>query len=192
MTKLFNQIYYSFPVQLLVFHFRSNLLLIGIWIVFFLLVSGNLGLKLGFQYLFLDAEYIEEVNFWSFFFMGIAFGGLIMSWNLTTYLLSAHHFPFLATLARPFTKFSINNIIIPICFLFYYLFEIILFQSTAQDKTTYEIFLNTLGLVFGGFTVVLSYSIYFHYTNRDITYYKKKTLQASKLNKILCAWSPKC
>ena len=168
-----NNIYYSFPIQLLVFHLRSNHLLIFIWIIFILFLSGNLGQKLGFQFLFLDPEYLGSVNFWSFFFLGFAFGGLTMSWNLTTYLLGAQYFPFLATLSRPFTKFSLNNTVIPIGILLYYLLQMVLFQSGFQDKDVYTIFLNGLGLIFGGFSVVLGYSVYFHYTNRDINYYQR-------------------
>ena len=62
--------------------------------VFFLLISGTLARKLGFQYLFLDPEYMGNVNFWSFFFVGLGFGSFFMSWNLAIYLLSAHYFPF--------------------------------------------------------------------------------------------------
>lgn len=165
-------IWFSFPVQLLILHLRSNLLLIGSWVILLMMISGNLGRKLGLQYLFLDPEYLGAVNFWSFFFIGIAYGGFFMSWNLTTYLLSAQYFPFLATLSRPFTKFSLNNALIPLGFFIYYLTIIISFQAGYEKLTLESIFLNGLGLLFGGLTLVSFYSIYFNYTNRDISYYK--------------------
>lgn len=138
-----------------------------------MIINGQMGLRLGLQYLFLDPEYLNEVNFWSFLFIGLAYGGFLMSWNLTTYLLSAHRFPFLATLSRPLTKFSLNNIIIPLSFFIFYLVKIISFQSLEQSNSGEQIFLSTLGIIFGTFTIVLLYSLYFHFTNRDINYYRK-------------------
>ena len=174
MKKRLIDIWFSFPLQLLVLHLRSNLLLIGSWLVLVMMLSGNLGRKLGLQYLFLDPEYLGEVNFWSFFFIGIAYGGFFMSWNLTTYLLSAQYFPFLASLSKPFTKFSLNNAIIPLVFFIYYLIIIINFQAGYEKLGIEEIFYNGLGLLFGGLSLISFYSIYFNYTNRDISYYKNK------------------
>ncbi len=173
MKKWLYNLYYSFAFQLVVFHLRSNHLLLGLWIVLILFISGGLASKLGARYLFLDPEYLDHVDFWSFLFLGFAYGGFLMSWNLTTYLLSAHQFTFLATLSRPFTKFSLNNAIIPLGMLFFYLANIIIFQYGAFSA--YEIFLNCLGFLFGGFTLILFYSLYFHITNRDITYYRKRS-----------------
>lgn len=165
-------IWFSFPVQLLILHLRSNLLLIGSWLILLLMLSGGFGRKLGLQYLFLDPEYLGQVNFWSFFFIGLAYGGFFMSWNLTTYLLSAQYFPFLASLSRPFTKFSLNNALIPLAFFIFYVGMIIRFQAGYEKLPLEIIFFNALGLLFGGLTLVSFYSIYFNYTNRDISYYQ--------------------
>lgn len=174
MRNWIHNFYYSFPVQLIVLHLRSNLSLILIWLFLLLLITGQVGRKLGLQYLFLDPEYLGEVNFWSFFFMGLAYGGFFMSWNLTTYLLSAHFFPFLASLTRPFTKFSLNNFVIPLGFYLFYSGTLIYFQSAYEKLSAGTIFLNWLGLTFGAFTLILFYSIYFYFTNRDIGYYQKR------------------
>lgn len=176
MRNWLSNIYYSFSVQLLVLHVRSNLSLIVIWLFLFLLITGQIGSKLGFQYLFLDPEYLGYVNFWSFFFLGLAYGGFFMSWNLTTYLLNAHFFPFLASLSRPFTKFSLNNFVIPLGFFVFYSGLLIHFQIAYEQLPGEEIFLNWLGLLVGTFTMILFYSIYFYFTNRDIDYYKKRKL----------------
>lgn len=169
-TRLTN-IYHSFPFQLLVLHFRSNLLLIGLWAILAFIMTGVIGQRLGLLYLFLDPEYLGAVNFWSFYFVGFAFGGFLMSWNLTTYLLNAHYFPFLASLERPFTKFCLNNFVLPISFLLFYLVLLIYFQSSYEGFSFEQIFLNSLGFLFGALTIVLFYSFYFHFTNRDIQYY---------------------
>lgn len=174
MRNWIHNFYYSFPVQLIVLHLRSNLSLILIWLFLLLLITGQIGRKLGLQYLFLDPEYLGQVNFWSFFFLGLAYGGFFMSWNLTTYLLSAHFFPFLASLTRPFTKFSLNNFVIPLGFYLFYSGMLIHFQWAYEKLSAGTIFLNWLGLTFGAFTLVLSYSVYFYFTNRDIGYYQKR------------------
>ena len=173
MRDWFRNIYYSFPFQLLLFHIRSHHLLLLMWLIFVLLISGNLGSKLGFQFLFLDPEYLGDVNFWSFFFLGLGFGGFLMTWNLTTYLLSAHFFPFLATLSRPFTKFCLNNLLIPFTFFVFYLSYLIYFQLTFESWGFEIIFLNCLGLIFGIFSLIILNFLYFHYTNKDIFSYQR-------------------
>lgn len=166
-------IYYSFPFQLLLFHIRSHHLLLLMWLVFILLIAGKIGTNLGLQYLYLDPEYLGEVNFWSFFLMGLAFGGFLMTWNLTTYLLCAHLFPFLATLSRPFTKFCLNNLVLPSILFFLYLGHIIYFQATFESGNFEYIFYNCMGLISGAFCLILLNFFYFHFTNKDISSYVK-------------------
>jgi len=160
-------------VQLAVLHLRSNLLLLGLWLVLAGFISGNLGYKLGFQYLFLDPEYLGEVNFWSFFFLGLAFGGFFMTWSLTSYLLTAHHFPFLASLSRPFTKYSINNLLLPALFFGYFLAKLMHFQRNFQRWAWDEILLLPIGMITGALVLILLYTFYFRFTNRDISHYTK-------------------
>ncbi len=167
-------IFYSFPIRLLQLHLRSNLLLIGMWAFLITLITGIIGRKLGFQYLFLDPEYLNAVNFWSYFMIGLTFGGFLMTWNLTTYLLTAHHFPFLASLRNPFTKFCLNNLLLPILFLIFYVFAIIHFQLRFEGWTTEDILLQVIGLLTGMLTLLIFYFLYFHYTNQDISSYKKQ------------------
>lgn len=173
---LFQSIWYSFPVRLLLLHLRSNLLVLSLWLVLIFVMTGVLGKNLGAQYLFLDPEYLGKVNFWSFFLLGLAFGGFLMTWNLTTYLTNAHHFPFLATLLRPFTKYCLNNIILPLLFFGFYLGLVIYFQAFFESWGALDIFLHCLGLLSGMATLVLLYFLYFHFTNRDISYYSQRGL----------------
>lgn len=183
MRKQIEAVFFSFPVQLLVLHIRSNQLLIFLWIIIAMLISGSLGLKLGLRYLFLDPEYLGAVNFWSFFFVGFAFGGFMMTWNLTTYLLAAHYFPFLASLSRPFTKFSINNLLIPLAFLMYYIGSIIHFQSDYEELPFGEIFQNCLGIFFGALTLIVCNIVYFYFTNKDIFSYDHRLQLPPDLSK---------
>lgn len=174
MRKRFVDIFYSFPIQLFLLHIRSNQLLIALWLILVLFVSGNIGERLGFRYLFLDPEYLGTVNFWSFFFLGFTFGGFTMTWHLTTYLLSAHYFPFLASLSRPFTKFCINNSLFPVAFLIYYLIVLIQFQHTSEELSDKSILLNCMGVIGGALLLILFNLFYFYFTNKDIFSFVKK------------------
>ena len=175
MRRLFREIYYSFPVQLLVLHIRSHHLLLGMWILLFLMMSGRFGAKFGLYYLFLEPEYLGSTSFWSYFILGLAFGCFFLTWNLTTYLLSAHHFPFLATLFHPFTKFCGNNFIVPLSFLVFFLVEVFLVESVDQPLQEQLIFF--LAFLLGIITLAFLYFLYFHQTNRDISYHRKRGYQ---------------
>ncbi len=174
MRSLLSNIFYSFPIQLLILHLRSNLLLVFIWVLIALLFTGKVASKYGAKYLFLDPEYLGQVNPWSFLILGITFGGFFMTWNLTTYLLNAHYFPFLASLARPFTKFCINNAILPLAFLIAYFVYVVDFQTYYQYWTWDVILFNCLSFLVGGIISVLLVSVYLTFTNKDIQNFIKK------------------
>ncbi len=173
MKKWFTDIFYSFPIQLVILHLRNNLLLIGLWLLIALLMTGTVAKLYGIRYLFITPEYLGEVNFWSYFFVGFAFGGFLMTWNLTTYLLDAHHFPFLASLERPFTKFCLNNFIVPLVFITVYFGYTIHFSWYYEYWDASVIFQNCLGFFFGCITLLMLSSIYFYYTNKDILSFLK-------------------
>lgn len=182
MRRFFQQLYYSFSVQLLLLHLRSNLLLLSLWVILLMMMSGSMGRRLGLQYLFLDPEYLGEVNFLSFYIVGLALGGFFMSWNLTTYLLTAQYFPFLASLTRPFAKFSINNLLLPLAFGGFYLLLIGYFQDHYQEIPLGENAWHLLALVLGCITLVLGYSLYFTFTNRDISYYHRGSIPPNQIS----------
>lgn len=183
MRNWFSNIYYSFPVQLLVLHLRSHLILIIIWLFLASFVTGQIGGHLGFSNLFLDPEYLGKVGFWSFFIIGMTYALFFMSWNLSAYLLTAHHFPFLATLARPFSKFCINNALIPLFFFLFYIAETTYFQLIFGRVDTSTAIVNNLGLISGTLLTLLFYALYFQFTNRDIHFYKKRSQHAPNLTR---------
>jgi hypothetical protein len=186
MKKWIDDIFYSFPVQLVVLHLRNNLLLIISWLVLGLLMTGKVGKLFGVNFLFLSPEYLGEVNFISFYFLGMAFGSFFISWNLTTYMLDAHLFPFLACLSRPFTKFCLNNFIIPLIFLFYYFYYTIHFQRYFEFWSAATIAYNILGFILGFITLVLLASVYFQLTNKDVfnLINRQKKLAPKSVNQI--------
>ncbi|MBB4080109.1 energy-coupling factor transporter transmembrane protein EcfT [Lewinella aquimaris] len=164
-----HDIYRSFPVQLLLLHLRSNFLLLGMWLLLLLMISGALGQQLGLQYLFLDPEYLGESGYYSFLIVGLAFGFFTMSWNLSTYLLLGGYFNFLASLSRPFFKFCINNALLPLGVFLTYCTLLIRFHPSSEGAVTQVQGLS--GLAMGLVLSLFLYSIYFNLTNRDINYY---------------------
>jgi hypothetical protein len=167
MTVL-RSIYFSFPVQLLVLHLRNHLVILLLWAILTAFSTGLVGRFFGMHYLMLTPEYWGEVNFWSFYITGATFGGMVMIWHLTTYLLCSNRFPFLATLSAPFTKFYLNNSLVPLIFLGVYLGCSIWFQWHDELTSTSAIFWNIAGFLVGAFVVTSLLAGYFQLTNKDI------------------------
>ncbi|MBC6996441.1 hypothetical protein QWY85_03045 [Neolewinella lacunae] len=172
MVDLLQNILRSFSVQLLLLHLRSNFLLLVVWALLLLMMSGLVGPQLGLQYLFLDPEYLNRTDFWSFLIVGIAYGFFAMTWNLSTYLLIGGYFNFLASLSRPFFKFCINNALLPLGVLFFYFGLLVRFFRLDTDSW---ILLESLsGLALGVVISLFLYALYFNLTNRDISYYRPR------------------
>ncbi len=165
-------IYYSFPVQLVILQFRNHFLFVVIWLLILGSFMGWIGANFGLHYVFLTPEYLGRVSFLSYFIVGIAFGIFLFSWNLSTYLLSAFRFPFLATLRRPFLKFCVNNGLVPVGLLALYVFRILRF-NLGHARLSW-LLAHVLALVGGTafFTVMLI--LYFKWTNKDIFSFLKQ------------------
>jgi len=161
-------IFYSFPVQLFILHFKHNHLMLFFWFLLWAMVTGMVGKIYGTKYLFLNPEYLGEVSFYSFFILGLAFGGFVTSWNITNYILHSYRFPFLASLSRPFSKFCVNNSILPSIFLIAYLSWMINFQWYNEVAPLGTIISYTLGFFLGIGVLFFIVAIYFQVTNKDI------------------------
>src|ERR1043165_6069682 len=157
---LFPAILHSFPVQLLLNNLKRNLVLILCWIVLFAMITGSFGKYLGIPYLFLDPEYLNKVNFTSFFIIGLCTAGFTTAFHITCYITDGHRFSFVGSLSRPFTKFSINNSFIPILFLIAYIYQIIAFQKNNEYTTGVELALNVTGLLLGYLSMTLLFFMY--------------------------------
>lgn len=186
-TDLLEIFYYSFPIQLLLNHIRANQVLLLCWVLLIAIVTENFGNVFGIPYLFLDPEYNKEVNFWSFFIIGVALGGFIMAFHITCYIVDGPKFSFLGIQSRPFTKFSINNAIIPILFLIIYIASIVRFQLNDEQNQAASILSNVLGLLSGCFAMFTLLFSYFRLTNKDIFRYVAsnvdKRLRKSKITR---------
>lgn len=142
-------IFYSFPFQLALLHLRKYHFMLVPWLLLMLIVSGNLLSRMGFHYLFLDPEYFGKVTFFSFFLIGLALGGFIFVWNITSYILNSFRFPFLATFERPFLRYTLNNSVYPLLFICIYFYSIIRFQYYAELKSFVEVITYQAALISG-------------------------------------------
>lgn len=166
--KLLNKIFYSFPLQLFFLHIKKNHGLLLIWLILLVAITGNIGRVFGIPYLFLDPEYLGHTGFLSFFVVGIVLGGFIMAFNISSYILDGPRYSFLGTLARPFSKFFVNNLIIPLCFIVVYINEIVQFQRLSEQVQISSIAIKIGGLLTGIFVMLTFLFTYFRFTNKDI------------------------
>lgn len=169
MKNYLRQFFYSFPIQLLLLHFRKNLLMLLIWVFLAVGITGHLGVSLGLNYLFISPEYRGEVDVVSFFLVGLGYGVFVMCWHLTVYLLYSARFYFLARLKRPFLVFCINNSILPLVFFILYVSQQIKFGTYFEMKTVYEYWDTVVGFASGVVLVLFILSFHFVFTNRVIS-----------------------
>ena len=162
------RVLYFFPFQLLLLHVKKNHLLLLAWLVLFAYVTESLGVKYGVPYLFLFPEYFGRVDFLSHLITGFALGGFITAFNLYSYVMHAYRFPFIATIARPFLKFNVNNALIPALFMLTYLWCAARFQYTQELVPMPRVLLHLLGFVAGMLGFLGLALLYFTRTNTDI------------------------
>ncbi len=163
MKTFFQNFYYSFPIQLLLLHFRKAQVLLIFWFILFLTITGNFMKIFGANALFLAPEYLGNVNAASAAITGIATGIFMMSWNITTFILHSQRFRFLATNTKPFLKYCLNNSIIPVCFLLVYFFEALSFDRKMELIPTVEFIFIATGFM-GGFILLIAISFAWFFT----------------------------
>ena len=147
--------YYSLPIQLLFLHFRKYQALLIFWFVMFSTINGNFMKTFGADSLFLAPEYLGNVNMISFSIVGIAIGMFIMSWHVTTFILFSRHFKFLAATSNPFLRYCINNSILPLIFLLFYLFDAWKFSHYKELIPSADVFFLLGGFLFGLFFIFI-------------------------------------
>ncbi|MFN5380260.1 MAG: hypothetical protein ACK5CD_04735 [Bacteroidota bacterium] len=165
LIQYLRNIWFSFPVQLLVLHCRRHLFLLLSYVFLTLLVTKGFAGRYGVSYLFLDPEYLGRVSFISFFLVGLAYGGFTVLWNITAYILVSHKFPFLATFRKPFFRFCLNNFIVPLSFAAIYIYELVVFQTKAEFSSSMDVAYDVGGFCLGaltGFLVTFTRSLNTH------------------------------
>ncbi|HEU4470896.1 MAG TPA: patatin-like phospholipase family protein [Flavisolibacter sp.] len=162
---------YSLPVQLLFLHFRKYQVLLVFWLFMFSVVNSSFMKSFGADALFLAPEYLGNTNSLSAAIMGMSIGVLIMCWNITTFILYSRHFSFLAATQYPFLKYCINNSVIPLSFLVFYLIKAYQFAHYRELISNVEIIFLTVGFM-AGLLLVLAIS-FFYFFQADRTIFKK-------------------
>jgi len=164
MKKLF----YFFPIQLLIYHIKKNFLFIVFWVIIFGFIVESFAVKYGIPLLFLSPEYLDHVNFTSFFLMGISVGIFIMAFHITSYIIMGFRFRFIATLSNSFFKFCLNNSLIPLLFLVTYAIKIFTFSLDYAHLNFLRSIGYALSLLFGSFIFILFSSFYLSKTNKKL------------------------
>jgi hypothetical protein len=176
---------YFFPIQLTLVHLQRNLLLLFFWAVITALLEGWIGQNLGIRYLFLTPEYRGNVNVVSFFIIGFALGGFISAFQLSSYIINSRSFPFLATLSRPFFKYSLNNSFIPLVFLVVYVWEILRFPYSLPTDQKSEPLFYAISLLLGVSVFTLLLFTYFFALGRDLKNMLSSTRKKSARKPVL-------
>ena len=166
-TSFFIKLMYFFPIQLILVHVKKNQQLLLFWMMLFLAIFGKLGLKYGIHYLFLAPEYLGELSFASYFIVGFTIGGFVTAFNLSSYIMNGFRFPFLATLSKPFFKYSLNNSLLPSIFIICYILLTFNLLQENEGFSTYEIVVRIVGFLMGYVLFTASSMLYFLATNKD-------------------------
>jgi hypothetical protein len=162
MRPLLKNIFYSFPVQLLILHFRKYQILLIFWWVLASAVNSGFMKNFGADSLFFVPEYMGRVDAVSASLVGIALGVFFMSWNITTFILHTKRFKFLAATSKPFLKYCINNSILPLLFLLFYLVKAIEYNWHKELMTAAEQGILIAGFL-GGLILLIAFSFAFFF-----------------------------
>lgn len=160
--------YRSLPVQLFILHLRRYQLLLIFWYILASAINGNFMSTFGADALFLAPEYLGNVNGVSMAIVGVTTGVFIMSWNVTTFILHSNQVKFLATTSKPFLKYCINNAVIPLLFLIFYLGKTIYFDLHNELLSAGEIVVLITGFLLGLIFTIVAAFLYFFRTEKSM------------------------
>ncbi|WP_165917409.1 patatin-like phospholipase family protein [Flaviaesturariibacter aridisoli] len=181
-------LFYSLPVQLLFLHFRKYQILLIFWLLLFATVGGAFMKTFGAEALFLAPEYLGNVNALSTLLVGASVGVFIMCWNITTFILFSRHFTFLAATQFPFLKYCINNAVLPLSFLFFFLFKAYAYAHYRELIPNVEILFLILGFA-AGLLFVLTIS-FFYFFRADKTILRGLQPLFKKANHVIAHLQP--
>ena len=170
MKQFIKIFFYFLPVQLFILHFRKYQVLLIFWYVLFSTVAGGFMKSFGADALFFSPEYLGDVNIFGAFITGISLGILIMSWNITTFILHSRRLKFLATTSHPFLKYCLNNFIIPLLFIVFYFIKLYQFNEYRELMMNSEIITEVSGISGGIFILILFSFAYFFGAGKTIEY----------------------
>ncbi len=142
-------------------------MLLILWALLFAIVLEKFGMVLGIPFLFLDPEYLNQVSWQGFFFIGLGVGVFSIAFHMTTYILDGIKFKFLAVVKRPFLQFSINNSLIPFLFYLIFIYQVVRFQLNNDNQSFLHIAGLIAGFLLGLIVIYLLIFLYLSFTNKD-------------------------
>ena len=149
MRQVLKDIFYSFPVQLFILHFRKFQVLLLFWYLLGSTINSGFMKAYGADALFFAPEYLGNVNVLSAAIVGIALGVFIMSWNVTTFILHSKRCKFLATTTHPFLKYCLNNSLLPLLFIGFYFIRLFPFDRHKELMGIGDVLVITGGIIAG-------------------------------------------
>lgn len=167
MKRVLQGIFYFLPIQLLLLHFRKYQLLLGFWLILFLVITGHFASHFGAPSLFLAPEYLGNINFTSMLLLGSALCVFTVMWHITTFIIHSRRIPYMGATRHAFLVYSLNNSIIPLLFLGVYSSVTIHFQWHDEHAPMKQIMLLQLGFYLGYVVVFLISFAYFFRVSRD-------------------------
>ncbi|HLU88037.1 MAG TPA: patatin-like phospholipase family protein [Taishania sp.] len=147
------------------------------WLLFTLIVTGNLGSRFGLPILFYSPEYLGKVSYLSYALLGLGFGALMMAFHTYSYSKLGRRFPFLVFVKYPFLRFCKNNSGIPLFFFIVYLINMSHYQWTEEYASIWTIIGYMLSFLVGIICFVILTLIYFLPISQK---YSKLNLSANK------------
>ena len=102
------------------------------------------------------------------FIIGGAWAVFMMSWHITTFIIHSHRLSFMGATRHSFIKYCINNSIIPIVFLSWYLCHIVKHQIDFEHTGFFHIAKLILGFLSGIILVIIVSFSYFFRVDRDL------------------------
>ena len=161
-------IYRFLPVQLFLLHFRKAQMLLIFWGIITLTVAGNFASRFGADTLFLAPEYLGRISMISSAILGAATAVFTMAWNITTFIVHSKRIPYLGAARQAFIKYCINNSLLPLLFLAFYIIVSVRYQAHFEGLSVGRIFALQAGFL-GGFIFALALAFfYFYRVDRDL------------------------
>ncbi len=168
MKVFLKNLFYSLPIQLFILHFRKYQVLLIFWYLLFGVTQGSVMKSFGADALFFSPEYLGSTNMLAAFITGLSLGVFIMCWNITTFILHSKRLKFLAATSNPFLKYCINNGILPLMFITYYLIKMYQFDHYKELMSATTIVSEIFGIASGVFILVSFSFAYFFGASKTI------------------------
>lgn len=161
-------LYRFLPVQLFLLHFRKAQLLLIFWGIITFTVAGSFASRFGADTLFLAPEYLGRISVISSAILGAATAVFTMAWNITTFIVHSKRIPYLGAARQAFIKYCINNALLPLIFLTFYLVVAVRYQYRFEGLSGGRILALQAGFLVGFILAVALAFLYFYRVDRDL------------------------